>query len=345
MARHLVTIQTVSSIHPIKDADRIETARILGWTVVVGKDQHLRPGDKVAYFETDSLLPQDDPRYTEFMKRGVKTMRLDDGTTVTGHVLKTMRLRGVWSQGLIMRLDALGVDPASPAGTDITAQAGVIEWREPLPVNAGHIIGPWNAPCAKSDAPRAQTLTAHWDELESLDATPTVKVDGTSTTLYRSPDGRVHVFSRNWEIDPESSNMTVARRAGLTDALEPGMACQFELCGPGVQSNRLGLTDLRPFVFAVWRGGVKQDRDRWPDVMRARSAPVLGGEWRLHGPLDDMIAAVATLRGAITRDRWDEGVVWHVADGQALSDGLADALGANRCFKIISNKYLLKHGL
>ena len=30
---------------------------------------------------------------------------------------------------------------------------------------------------------------------------------------------------------------------------------------------------------------------------------------------------------------------------QQLSEGLADELGANRCFKIINNKYLTKNGL
>lgn len=51
------------------------------------------------------------------------------------------------------------------------------------------------------------------------------------------------------------------------------------------------------------------------------------------------------LRGNVTKDRLDEGIVWHLHEDQQLSEGLADELGANRCFKIINNKYLTKNGL
>lgn len=73
-SRKLVSVQEITNIEPIEGADRIEVARILGWRVVIGKDMHLKPGDRVAYFETDSLLPAYDPRYKAFQKRGQKTM-------------------------------------------------------------------------------------------------------------------------------------------------------------------------------------------------------------------------------------------------------------------------------
>lgn len=106
-SRKLVSVQEITNIEPIEGADRIEVARILGWRVVVGKDMGLKPGDRVAYFETDSLLPAYDPRYKSFQARGQKTM-IVGSKEVTGHVLRTVKLRGVYSQGLIMRLDELG---------------------------------------------------------------------------------------------------------------------------------------------------------------------------------------------------------------------------------------------
>lgn len=51
------------------------------------------------------------------------------------------------------------------------------------------------------------------------------------------------------------------------------------------------------------------------------------------------------LRGNVTKDRLDEGTVWHLHEDQQLPEGLANELGANRCFKIINNKYLTKNGL
>lgn len=51
------------------------------------------------------------------------------------------------------------------------------------------------------------------------------------------------------------------------------------------------------------------------------------------------------MRGNVTKDRLDEGIVWHLHEDQRLSEGLANELGSNRCFKIINNKYLTKNGL
>ena len=121
MSRKLVSIQTIDRIEPIPDADRIVLAHVLGWKVIISKDMHLAVGDKVAYFETDSLLPETDPRYSQFMPRGVRHMAVTDPDTgetmeVSGHVLRTMKMRGVYSQGLIMPLPELGIDPALPVG-------------------------------------------------------------------------------------------------------------------------------------------------------------------------------------------------------------------------------------
>ena len=210
----------------------------------------------------------------------------------------------------------------------------------------GMQVGRFDAPCSKSDAPRLQTLTEYWGEIKTLKAVPTVKVDGTSTTLSMDERGQVHVYSRNWELDSMSSNMQLAKRFQLDKMLWPGMAVQFELCGPGIQSNRLKLPAQRPFVFAVWKDHHKIDRDQWPTGMPNLAVPELDeNEWALTGSVDDMIAKVDGLRGNVTKDRLDEGIVWHLHEDQQLSEGLADELGANRCFKIINNKYLTKNGL
>ena len=290
-SRKLVSVQEITGIDPIEGADRIEVARVLGWRVGVGKDMGLKPGDRVAYFETDSLLPAYDLRYKPFQARGQKTM-IVGAKEITGHVLRTVKLRGVYSQGLIMRLDELGFRYTPPVGTDITTEANVLKYEEPLPMG-GAQIGRFDAPCSKSDAPRLQTLTDYWGEIKTLKAVPTVKVDGTSTTLSMDERGQVHVYSRNWELDSMSSNMQLAKRFQLDKMLWPGMAVQFELCGPGIQSNRLKLPAQRPFVFAVWKDRHKIDRDQWPTGMPNLAVPELDEhEWALTGSVDDMIAKV-----------------------------------------------------
>lgn len=70
----MVSVQKIEGVYPIENADRIEKIRIGGWIVVVGKDMGLKPGDHVAYYEIDSMLPADDPRYTDLQKRGQRTV-------------------------------------------------------------------------------------------------------------------------------------------------------------------------------------------------------------------------------------------------------------------------------
>ena len=136
MVRKMVSVQKIEGVYPIENADRIEKVRIGGWIVVVGKDMGLKPGDHVAYFEIDSMLPANDPRYTDLQKRGQRTVPVSNTITgeekeITGHVLRTARLRGVYSQGLVMPLSTIGVPEDTPIGTDITLQADV--WKCQLP--------------------------------------------------------------------------------------------------------------------------------------------------------------------------------------------------------------------
>jgi RNA ligase (TIGR02306 family) len=95
--RKLVTLETVVEVRPIPDADAIEAIVVRGW-VVVAKRGEFRVGDRCVYFEIDSALPLSDERFAFLGARGTNT-------TVTGtkmHVLKTARLRGVYSQGLAL---------------------------------------------------------------------------------------------------------------------------------------------------------------------------------------------------------------------------------------------------
>src|SRR5277367_4813561 len=98
MERKLVTIRQINSINPIPGADAIEVASIEGWRVVVKKGQfHI--GDYGVYFEIDSFLPENDPRarYAFLMKSGLREFE-----GVRGHKLRTVKLRGQISQGLVL---------------------------------------------------------------------------------------------------------------------------------------------------------------------------------------------------------------------------------------------------
>lgn len=336
--RKLVSAQTIEALHPIPGADRIELARVKGWNVVVGKGL-FQPGDIVAYFETDSLLPETDKRYESFQKRGQRSVYVD-GIETRGHVLQTMKMRGQISQGLVMSLEELG-SVSMPVGTDLTDIAGVVKYEAPIPVGS-NIIGEFDTLFApKTDAERLQNLTDVWEEIKELSWTPTVKVDGTSQTLVNDT-GKLRIFGRNKELDPDTApGMQVAKEAGITEILHPGETIQFELCGPNIQANRLRLPRLRPFIFAFYNNGVKVHREFWPTRLLTWAAPELDAElWAPSGNVDEMIEKVSGLRGNITKNVLDEGIVYHLD-----SETAPMWMDRNENFKIINNKFLLKHGL
>ena len=72
-------------------------------------------GDRVVYFEIDSMLDIEMPQFQFLSERGVRT---DDADGFKGHVVKTMRLRGQYSQGLAIPISEF--DLSGPVGGDVT---------------------------------------------------------------------------------------------------------------------------------------------------------------------------------------------------------------------------------
>ena len=93
--RELCYVITIDNITPLKGYDRVELAHIAGWTVVVGKNQ-FQPGDAAIYFEIDSKLPEKEPfsNIDFLVKKKFK--------------IKTQKMCGVYSQGLLMSAEDFG---------------------------------------------------------------------------------------------------------------------------------------------------------------------------------------------------------------------------------------------
>lgn len=341
MNRALASVQQVERIEAIEGARRIEVAVVLGWRVVVSKGQ-LKPGDKVVYFEVDTLLPEDNPAFSALQNHGQKTIAIG-GREVRGHVLRTMKLRGQVSQGLVMPLSELGLHEGEVAvGENLTQRLGVYKYKEPTPV-ASNIIGRFDTRfCPKTDSTRLQSLAKRWEAIKQMRWLPTVKVDGTSRTIVLSEEG-VRIFSRNWEIDASDAGLQVAKDWGIVDSLTPGMAVQFELAGPGIQGNRLKLSKQRPFVFALWLNNDKVPYANWPRPLKEASVRVLDeAEFAPRGELLGFVDFVSEkLKHSAEGGLPDEGVVYHLVDNCGLE--LPRRIEGLKNFKVINSNYLLKH--
>ena|ERR1035437_3371274 len=102
--RKLSAIETIINLEPIQGADAIEKATVLGWSVVVKKGE-FKIGDKCVYIQIDSLLPI--RQEFAFLQSGGIRKMLVDGQEVEGYRLKTIKLRGTLSQGIIFPLTIL----------------------------------------------------------------------------------------------------------------------------------------------------------------------------------------------------------------------------------------------
>ena len=161
--RKLVTIQKISDLKPIENADAIECAGVLGWHVVVKKGE-FKIGDPCVYFEIDSLLPVVS-EFAFLSKSGVKKSYAD-GKEYEGYRLKTIRLRGQISQGLCLPISILDgkkyptdsrKNPVYQTGTDVTSLLGVVKYEPVIPANlSGQAKGLFPGFIPKTDETRIQ---------------------------------------------------------------------------------------------------------------------------------------------------------------------------------------------
>ena len=120
MERKLATIQVISDFRPIKGADKIEVALLegLSWECVV-KKYEFKIGEKVVYIEIDSILP--DKAEFEFLRERKFRVR-------------TIKLRGQVSQGLILPLNSLdttALQAQYDVGQDVTNLLGITKYLSP----------------------------------------------------------------------------------------------------------------------------------------------------------------------------------------------------------------------
>jgi len=354
MERKLVSIQVIEDVAPIAGADNIMQARVMGWTVVVKRGEFL-PGDRCVFFEIDSVLP-DGPAWSEFMRpRGFR--------------VRTLKLRGVLSQGLALPVSILGGAPAEPgvdptglrpapraesAGSppgdsltriDLRDRLGVVKYEPVLP-DAREVAGPFPSRVPKTDEIRLQSALGVLDEIRGRDFFVTTKLDGTSATYLRDGDAGLVACSRNWALVPgENSVWRLAARYELAARLPPDFAIQGEVCGPGIQKNRLGLPAIELFVFSVYDVRAARFLDFEPFVAFCaehglRTVPiervVRGDEAAAHR--HDLGSWLEAARGlyAGTKQR-KEGIVV-----RPLVETPSATLGGRLSFKVINNDFLLK---
>lgn len=359
--RALATIRRIDEIKPIEGADKIEAIRVGGWWVVAQKGQGHEVGSTVVYFEIDSFLPASDERFADFCERSTRVNENGD----RGHVLKTIRLRGTYSQGAIMPLTAFpelghpdsGYDQTVWTfnnGDDVTEALGITKWEPPVPAElSGNASGLFPSFMRRTDAERVQNLS----EMFPLDDSwiPTEKVDGTSATYALSPDGEFVVCSRNYVLMP-SGNLywKIAERYGIEEYLRTikastvegaAVVLQGEIFGEGIQKNPLGIKGNDFVAFNLqWGVNIAEQINRLY-LKEAVELPKGMQRAKIYEGLtppqsvDEALEQVEGIKSLISPERQTEGVVWWRTVPSCLE---AAQIRLPRNFKAINNKFLAK---
>jgi RNA ligase (TIGR02306 family) len=332
--RKLASIQQVLALIPIPNADAIELAQINGWQCVVKKGE-FAVGDVGVYFEIDAV-PPNRPLF-DFLWKG-QPKRPDSLR------IRTMRLRGALSQGLLIPIYELPECLMSAGGSDVTELLGVTKYEPPPPDGMGDYRGPFPSFVTKTDETRVQSFPQLIDELRGKAYVATLKCDGTSATFCMWEDS-FHACNRNHSI-AQADNIfwRVAIRYRLDEimSLYPHLALQGEVVGPGIQKNHMGLKtiDFRAFNLYNMKTGQHEDPDILFDFCEKHGIPyapvVERGDPFAH-TVDSLLKLAEGKYEGTTNER--EGIVIRPAKG-VYSSTLAGRLS----FKAINNRFLLKGG-
>jgi len=340
--RKLASIRKINEIRPIKDADAIECAVVSGWSVVVKKGEY-KVGDLAVYCEIDSWIPIE---LAPFLVKG-KEPREFEG--VKGERLRTIKLRGQISQGLLLPLEPTCANIVSQLfeGLDVSEPLNIKKWEKTIPAQlAGLCKGNFPTQIPKTDQERAQNLVKEINgAIEShLMFEVTEKLEGSSMTCYLIR-GEFGVCSRNMDLMETEGNAfwQTVRKEGVEEKMRAideywDFAIQGELIGPGIQGNIYNLKETMFYVFDVYniQTGAYMDpgiRKVLIDKMGLKHVPVLASRAQLYDTLgiknvEDVLkfAEGKSVMGMIGCER--EGVVFKQVNG-------------DMSFKAISNKYLL----
>lgn len=258
--RKLATVRKIGEIRPIPGADAIELAVVDGWQTVIKRGE-FKAGDLAVYIEVDSWVPT---TVAPFLSKD-KEPKVFEG--IQGERLRTVKLRGALSQGLLLpgTICPTGLMVGNPdcmqhifqEGDDVSDWMGIKKWERPIPAQlAGQIKGSFPSLIPKTDQERVQNLVDTIRAAQGSVFEVTEKLEGSSMTAYLI-DGEFGVCSRNLDLkrDPRNSFWATAIRNDIEAKMREvgdNFAIQGELVGPGVQGNIYGFNELEFYVFDVY---------------------------------------------------------------------------------------------
>jgi RNA ligase (TIGR02306 family) len=334
----------VGEVSAIPKADAIELAKIGGWSAVVKKGAH-RKGDLAVYFEIDTFLPEGNPAW-QFLVDTHPT----EFQGARGHALRTVRLRGQVSQGLLLSFAELGisVEEGRDPSFDPAARFGAKKYEEPLPPDLEKVARgmlPTLVPRTKQE--RIQNLESEFALWQADGARgertweATEKLEGASCT-FAWIKKELHACSHRVDYLSSSDNefWQAAKLLDIENKCEAefgarSFALQGELVGPGQEGNVYLLAERQFLLYEVvdldqGRKLLPSERRDLAEKMGIPHVPLLGVGLAFNaGQSMEQLVAASDAESLFVPGRRREGVVYKCEQDAEVS------------FKAISNDYLV----
>ena len=329
--RKLATIRRIAEVKPIEGADLIEAIRVDGWWVVAKKGEF--PVDSLAvYMEVDSFVPTE---IAPFLTKAGHEPKEFEG--VKGERLRTVKLRGQLSQGLLLPISILPTTTVIEVGNDVTELLGVLKWERPIsPQLYGQAKGYFPSFLRKTDQERVQNIGVQLQYYINQTFEVTIKLDGSSCTIfsYNEEDG---VCSRNLELKRDENNAfwRIALEYDIHKKIRAcgrNLAVQGELIAPNIQSNYEKVNKPEFYVFDIFDVDKQEymlpkERQEFCKILNIPHIPIIDKAFSMIDNVD-MLLDMAEGNGMNVGVK-REGLVFKHNNSEFS-------------FKSISNSYLLK---
>lgn len=351
MERVLASIERIAEVKPIPGADRIEHYRVQGWWVVDQKGKY-KVGDCVIYLTIDTWCPHE---LAPFLSKGAEPRKYKG---IQGERVRTIKLRGALSQGLLLDVNILKdffnfelEDIAE--GLDLTDIMNIIKWEAPIsPHLRGKVKGNFPSQIPKTDQTRLQSLVKYIPRYYRENWTLEEKLDGTSATYFLTRNGEFIVCSRNVNLKETEGNTywEVAKMNDIEAKMHAnslyGIAIRMEIIGEKIQGNLYKMPGQYGYVFDIFDANQQMymkadDRRELVTLLELENVPVIETCFNLYKEYGNMTDTEllnkcldqADGKSALNPQTYREGIVWKNLESP------------NTSFKVISNKYLLQYDM
>jgi len=331
--RKLATIRKINDISNIEHADTLCVYHIDGWKVVdkIGK---FAKDSLIIFLEVDSWVPTN---VAPFLTKAGHEPKEYEG--VLGERLRTVKLRGQLSQGLLLPINSLPsvLQMEAEEGSDVTEALGVLKWERPIsPQLYGQAKGSFPSFLRKTDQERIQNIGRTLESYVNETFEVTIKLDGSSCTIFvnEENDG---VCSRNLELKQNEDNAfwRIALDYDIHKKIRAygkNVAVQGELIAPNIQSNYEKVTKPEFYVFDVFdidkqEYMLPKERQEFCKLLDIPHVPIIDKAFTMVVDVDKLL---------------------DMAEGNGMNQGVKrEGLvfkhnSSSFSFKAISNSYLLK---